>query len=414
MKSQISNLKSLVYQGAKQKNLDLTNKYLDRLNFELEVIERKKLVEYFILYSKIVTVCNEIGLLRSFGRSTAPSSLVNYCLDITKLDPIRENLIFERFLHPDLTNFPDIDIDIPKGFRNEFLKNFKERHPEYNVYFIAFSNKNDLNGENVPFENKVFKKHSTGIIIQKEKILTNTFSFKGDNYYYAQDLHKDINCKFKVDIVEQEYLGYLQAIVDKVGIKQHPYNLPIDDKKTFEFFRNGNLKNIFLFDSHDIAELLKLIQPNSIGDLSVISTLDRINKDDYPLIFKGIESSKNENSIFKLFNETFGVLLYEETFLNIMNQIAGMTFAEAEKWRIKLFRNINSFEEFEIEFYNRSLTHSTFEKFELFNLTANLVENIKWTLPKSHVLSYAHISYWGAYYKTHFPEVFESVFEKNG
>ncbi len=83
-------LKSLVYTGAEKKKLPFTNTYIDRISYELNIIRNQKCIDYFILYARIIEIINELHLLRSPGRNTAPCSLVNFCLDITKIDPIAE------------------------------------------------------------------------------------------------------------------------------------------------------------------------------------------------------------------------------------------------------------------------------------------------------------------------------------
>ena len=86
--------------------------YLDRINYELSIIMANGFSDYFLLYSRIIGICNKLNILRSYGRNTALNSLVNYCLDITKLDPVEYNLIFERFMLAPQKQLPDIDIDI--------------------------------------------------------------------------------------------------------------------------------------------------------------------------------------------------------------------------------------------------------------------------------------------------------------
>jgi DNA polymerase III alpha subunit len=78
----IKYLRKLVFDGASSKRLEFNDLVLDRLNHELSVIEELNCAEYFIIYSKIIEICNRLGLLRSYGRGSACCSLVNYCLDL--------------------------------------------------------------------------------------------------------------------------------------------------------------------------------------------------------------------------------------------------------------------------------------------------------------------------------------------
>ena len=120
-------LKKLVFKGAENKKIAITDKVLERIRYELSVIEEKDFTGYYILYSRIIEICNELNLLRSFGRGSALNSMVNFCLDITKINPIDENLIFEKFVSPHQKHLPDIDIDIPKGYQKIVIDLLKSK-----------------------------------------------------------------------------------------------------------------------------------------------------------------------------------------------------------------------------------------------------------------------------------------------
>ncbi len=85
MNTKITYLKQLIYAGAIEKDLVMSDNVLDRINYELNIIKSGGFVDYFILYARIVEICNELKLLRSCGRGSAVGSIVNYCLDITKI-----------------------------------------------------------------------------------------------------------------------------------------------------------------------------------------------------------------------------------------------------------------------------------------------------------------------------------------
>lgn len=92
--------------------IDFKNKvYLDRLKFELDVIRTKGFVDYFLIYEDIIRFNKSKGWLTGPGRGSAAGSLLAYCLDITKRDPIARGLLFERFMDISRTDFPDIDSD---------------------------------------------------------------------------------------------------------------------------------------------------------------------------------------------------------------------------------------------------------------------------------------------------------------
>ena len=104
-------LKHLTYEGAKIKYPNLTPEIKDRLDFELSVMERMGFPGYFLIVSDFTTEARNMGVSVGPGRGSAAGSAVAYCLGITNVDPIKYDLLFERFLNPDRISMPDIDID---------------------------------------------------------------------------------------------------------------------------------------------------------------------------------------------------------------------------------------------------------------------------------------------------------------
>jgi len=122
--------------------------YVDRLNYELTVIESKKMLDYFLVNWEIINYYRGTGHDIGPARGSAAGSLLSWCLDITKIDPIRFNLYFERFLNPERDSPPDIDIDFMTGtddITNNFLyeKYGKERVMSVGT-FGTFSEKNTI------------------------------------------------------------------------------------------------------------------------------------------------------------------------------------------------------------------------------------------------------------------------------
>ena len=102
----------LCYEGAKVRYGDtLTDEQAERLDFELKTICRMGFPDYFLIVQDYIAASRAMGYLVGPGRGSAAGSVVAYCLKITNLDPIKYNLLFERFLNPDRISMPDIDVD---------------------------------------------------------------------------------------------------------------------------------------------------------------------------------------------------------------------------------------------------------------------------------------------------------------
>jgi len=122
-------LREKCFEGLEKRGFIEDFEYVKRLNYELDVIYSGDLESFFLNTAYIVCKLKSQGIVINRGRGSAAGSLVCYCLRITEIDPIKHNLIFERFLNPTRVssiNNPDIDVDIPKDKRQAILKQIKK------------------------------------------------------------------------------------------------------------------------------------------------------------------------------------------------------------------------------------------------------------------------------------------------
>ncbi|MCP4312922.1 MAG: DNA polymerase III subunit alpha [Bacteroidetes bacterium] len=115
-------LNHLTYEGAKLRYETITDDIRERIDFELGTIQRMGFPGYFLIVQDFISAAREMGVSVGPGRGSAAGSAVAYCLKITDIDPIRYDLLFERFLNPDRISMPDIDIDFDEDGREEVLK----------------------------------------------------------------------------------------------------------------------------------------------------------------------------------------------------------------------------------------------------------------------------------------------------
>ena len=114
-------LRYLTYEGAKKRYGTLTDEITERIDFELSVIANTGYPGYFLIVQDLITAAREMGVSVGPGRGSAAGSVVAYCLKITNIDPIKYNLLFERFLNPDRVSMPDIDIDFDDEGRGKVM-----------------------------------------------------------------------------------------------------------------------------------------------------------------------------------------------------------------------------------------------------------------------------------------------------
>ena len=114
-------LKHLTFEGAKKRYEEISSEIEERLKFELNTIEQSGYPGYFLIVEDFIRKAREMGVSVGPGRGSAAGSAVAYCLGITNIDPIKYDLLFERFLNPDRVSMPDIDIDFDDEGRQKVI-----------------------------------------------------------------------------------------------------------------------------------------------------------------------------------------------------------------------------------------------------------------------------------------------------
>ena len=114
-------LQKLCYEGLEKRYGDPSKELKDRLSYELETIHQMGYVDYFLIVWDFIKYAKDHGIAVGPGRGSAAGSIVSYCLEITTIDPIRYQLLFERFLNPERVSMPDIDVDFCYERRQEVI-----------------------------------------------------------------------------------------------------------------------------------------------------------------------------------------------------------------------------------------------------------------------------------------------------
>ena len=114
-------LRHLTYEGAKNRYGELSNEIIERIDFELDVIRKTGYPGYFLIVEDFIREARKMGVSVGPGRGSAAGSVVAYCTKITNIDPLKYNLLFERFLNPDRISMPDIDIDFDDEGRQKVI-----------------------------------------------------------------------------------------------------------------------------------------------------------------------------------------------------------------------------------------------------------------------------------------------------
>ncbi len=126
-------LKRLTYRGAEQNYPEMTDEIKKRIDYELGVIKHMGFAGYFLITQDFINAAKAKDIPVGLGRGSAAGSIVSYNLGITQVDPLKYDLLFERFLNPDRISMPDIDIDFCVERRDEVIEYVKEKYGRKNV-----------------------------------------------------------------------------------------------------------------------------------------------------------------------------------------------------------------------------------------------------------------------------------------
>ena len=328
--------------GLTQKGF-ITKEYQDRLDQELAVIHDMGFDDYFLVVWDLLRFGRSKGYYMGMGRGSAVGSLVAYALDITGIDPVEKNLIFERFLNRERYTMPDIDIDIPDIYRPDFIRyvgnKYGSKHAAQIVTFSTFGAKQALRDVlkrygvpeyelsaitkkisfrdnlksayegNLQFRQQINSKleyqkafeiackiegyprqtsvHAAGVVISDQD-LTNYIPLKhGDEIPLTQyDAHAvEASGLLKMDFLGLRNLTFVQKMAELLkeseGIHLNIKEIDLEDKATLELFASGNTKGIFQFEQAGAIRLLKQVKPVCFEDVVATTSLNRPGASDY-------------------------------------------------------------------------------------------------------------------------------------
>lgn len=333
------------------------NQYKERLLYEYEVINKMGFVDYFLIVYDYVKYAKTNNICVGPGRGSAGGSLVSYSLGITDVDPIKYDLLFERFLNPERISMPDIDVDFPDDKRDEVIKyigkkyginrvahittfgTFKARLAirdvsrfidieefkvkevlkcidsksllssiDSNEYLQKLINQdNDINYlvslalkiEGLP---RNCSTHAAGIIMADKSLTDYTPLQQGLNgiyqtQYEASDL-EDLGL-VKMDVLGLRNLSIIKNVLDDIKNKENINisinQIQLDDRKVLKNISKGNTLGIFQLESQGVKKLLIDLKASSINDIINATSLYRPGpKDMIPVFVKRKNNEKFE------------------------------------------------------------------------------------------------------------------------
>ncbi|WP_050181131.1 DNA polymerase III subunit alpha [Domibacillus robiginosus] len=325
-------LKRLCLEGIKNQR---DPSYKERLFYELSVISRMNFSDYFLIVHDFVQFAKKQGILPGPGRGSAAGSLVAFALGITAVDPIRHNLLFERFLNPERITMPDIDIDFPDYRRDEVIRYIARKygtvHAAQIVTFGTLSAKAvmrdtarvfgfdsaglsrisrlipstpgtklsqvRLDGWRAesPVHERIYQTalrleglprhtstHAAGIVISQKPLTDYVPIMKGHEEVYLTQYPMEPLEQLgllKIDLLGLRNLTTVERIVasirKKTGRQIDLLSLTLDDPRVFGLLGEGRTAGVFQFESEGMKNVLMQLQPNRFEDMVAVNALYR-------------------------------------------------------------------------------------------------------------------------------------------
>ena len=441
-------------------------KYADRLMMELDVINQMGFNDYFLVVWDYVKFAKKNNILVGPGRGSAAGSLVSYSLGITDIDPIKYDLLFERFLNKDRITMPDIDIDFDSNRKEEVVNYVIEKYGRKKVCniitygtmkskmvlrdvgrifnledkidsFVKYIDSNmslKENLENINIKNMISNDpllskvcmislkleglkrltsvHAAGVIISKEDLDryiplydNNGTVVSGYTMNYIEELGL-----LKMDFLSLDNLILISNLCDEIK-DININNIPLDDGKTLDVFRKVNTDGIFQFESSGIKNVLRKFRVDNFDDLAVILALFRPgpmqNIDSYIKRKEGKEKvTYVSDSLKEILGSTYGIIIYQEQIMQIASKMAGFSLSEADNLRRAMSKKkLELMESYRDKFIEGSIKNN-YSKEDAEKTFDYILKFASYGFNKSHSVSYSLISYQMAYLKAHYPSHF--------
>ena len=313
--------------------------YSDRLIYELSIIKKMGFSNYFLVVYDFILYAKKNNILVGPGRGSAAGSLVAYSLGITEIDPLKYDLLFERFLNPERVSMPDIDNDLPDIYREDVINYVREKYGDKKVAgIVTFSTMSakqvlrdvarvlkipnykidrlnsfipPMSKENLDYyyqHNRLFKSeidndkdlketyliasrlegfprqigtHAAGIVMCKknlDEVLPLTMS---DGMYLTS---YSMNYLEELGLLKMDFLGIknltlimniLKDIEENLHIKIPFYDIPLNDSKCYQLFTRAFTTGIFQFESSGMRKFLRDLKPTNFEDIVAAIALFR-------------------------------------------------------------------------------------------------------------------------------------------
>ena len=443
-------------------------KYGDRFLYELSMLEKCGYTNYLLLTWDFLNWCKKKKILTGVGRGSVGGSVVAWLLGIHHVDPIKYNLLFERFCNPERVSAPDIDNDLQTSRRseaigylidkygnvmkirtysylgnksaikragqvlgieptivNDITKQIEEIDDVINIR--AKVNKEKLIDTAKHFYGRMgaFGSHASAVLITPDDTINyvpieyqsvSDESLNGERIWTqvaSGDFHDLENFGLmKLDVLGLNTLDVIDNTLKQIKDKVDIYNLDTNDEKVFKLYQKGDLLGCFQMDSSGMRKLAKDMKVNCFENVIALVALFRPGPLGSGLVDSYI-NGKNGGRIVYLCKEieevlspTYNVIVYQEQVMLLAQKLAGYTLGQADMLRKIIGRKEEDKIEKATQDFKEAVIKHGFSK-EIAEYIGNQIKAAgRYIFNKSHATAYGYLSYITAYLKAYYPKEF--------
>ncbi|ULG71310.1 DNA polymerase III subunit alpha [Macrococcus brunensis] len=453
-----------------------TEVYKARMEKEYQIITDMGFSDYFLIVSDLIRYAKSQGILVGPGRGSSGGSLVSYLLDITMIDPIKHQLLFERFLNPERVTMPDIDIDFEDTRRHEVIEYCVKKYGAFNVGgIVTFGHltaravmrdvgrilqfpDSDLKfvSHLIPkkpgtmledaYQNAEFKQfteqddahrqwytiakrleglprhtstHAAGIIVH-DQLLTNYVPLiKGDTLNLTQWTMTEVEHLglLKIDFLGLRNLTIIQRVLNASRQKLTTKTINYHDPLVFDALSQADTTGIFQLESSGIRQVLRQLEPQNFEDIVAVLSLYRPGPmEQIPLYIErrhGQPFDYLHPDLEPILKSTYGVIIYQEQIMQIASQFAGFTLGEADTLRRAMSKKKRDVLEAERQHFIRGSEQNGYDTATAEAIYELIMKFADYGFPRAHAVAYAQIAYMMLYLKVHYPTYFYAATMSN-
>ncbi|HIZ11592.1 MAG TPA: DNA polymerase III subunit alpha [Candidatus Eubacterium faecavium] len=461
--------KRCCYEGLNKRYGSPPAEYRERLEYELETVNKMGYTDYYLIVADFVSFAKSKGIPVGPGRGSGAGSLAAYCMGITDLDPMKYDLLFERFLNPERVSMPDFDIDFCYERRQEVIDYVTQKYgADHVAQIVTFGTLQtraairdvgrtmgmsyasvDAVAKLVPNDFKITideavrkssrlrtlmqedgrvnelietarkiegmprnaSTHAAGVVITHDPVSSYVPLATNDGLVVTQYIMTTLE---ELGLLKMDFLGLRTLTVINDASKNAGIDIneiSIDDPEVYRLFARGQTEGIFQFESSGMKQMLMNLKPTRLEHLIAANALYRPGPAKQIDTF--VENSHHPEKVHyalsqlkPILEDTFGCIVYQEQVMQILRSLAGYSYGRADVVRRAMSKKKKDVMEAERKNFLDGCGKNGIDLSVASAIFDQISEFAKYAFNKSHAACYSLVAYRTAYLKRYYPAQF--------